>query len=284
MADRKLPAANGRINRIEREVYGASLSINSLHIYMCRLFLSNRAGLDRLGPQGVNSLFEILEASMGGHGNGVAYIKDGGLYLRKGTDLTVKKAAKLASKQGVEWFIFHTRWASVGDISNENCHPFQCGRIVAAMNGTEIGLTALSNAMGGITDTEAVVISIAAISAGLSSEEITQRFSELDSVFVGFIKGKNGYTPFASVGSDMGDLQVYQDDDAIIMASELPLKDASKIKQALGGFHWAGGLLPSEFLVKPDKVKSKKKYTSAYCEYPEDFEYYYGYSHRKRRV
>lgn len=258
------------------------VSINSLLLYMCRLFISNRAGLDRLGSQGLENLFEILEASMGGHGNGVAYIKKERLYLKKGTKLTVRKAAKLAFESGVEWFIFHTRWASVGDISNSNCHPFQHGKIVAAMNGTEIGLKSLARAMGDITDTEASIISIASTSAGLHPKEIVRRFNELDSVFIGFIKWENGYTPFASVGSPMGDLQVYQDGDAIIMASELPLKDVTKVKDALEGFYWAGGPVPEENLIKVDRVSGRKKHPVSYCEYPEDFEqYYYGYARRR---
>ncbi|ABO49393.1 glutamine amidotransferase, class-II [Desulforamulus reducens MI-1] len=248
---------------------------------MCRLFLSNKAGLDRLGPQGVKDLFEILEVSMGGHGNGVAYIKNGKLYLRKGTRLTVKKVAELAFEQGIEWFIFHTRWASVGSVSNRNCHPFRHGRIVAAMNGTETGLKSLSRAMGGITDTEASVISIASISTGLPPEEVAKRFNELNSVFVGFVKEKNGYVPFASVGSLLGDLQVYVDDDAIIMASELPLKDQSKIMDALEGFYWAGGPMPEEFLIHTDMVSRRKKRSGIYYEYPEDYDYYYGLTKRK---
>lgn len=218
---------------------------------------------------------------MGGHGNGVASVKNGKLYFKKGIRLSVKKAAKLAFEPGVEWFLFHTRWASVGDISNSNCHPFQHGRIVAAMNGTEIGLKSLAKAMGGITDTEASIISIAAISAGKPPLEIAKSFKELDSVFVGLIKWENGYTPFASVGSPFGDLQVYEDGDAIIMASELPLKDQSKVMNALEGFYWAGGPVPKELLIKTERVNRRKKYPGSCCEYPEDFEYYYGYARRK---
>lgn len=285
MVVRKLSTTNGRINRDQiGRCMERVLQINSLLSYMCRLFLSNRAGLDRLDPQGVESIFEMLEESLGGHGNGVAYVKNGKLYFKKGIRLTVKRAAKLAFESGVEWFLFHTRWASVGDISNSNCHPFQHGRIVAAMNGTEIGLKSLTRAMGGITDTEASILSIAAVSAGLSPKEIAKRFNELDSVFIGFIKWENGYTPFASVGSPLGDLQVYQDDDAIIMASELPLKDQSKVMDALDGFYWAGGPVPEEFLIKADRVNRRKKHPGIYCEYPEDFEYYYGYTRRNRGV
>lgn len=244
---------------------------------MCRLFLANREGLDRLGPNGTQQVFEILEMSFGGHGNGVAYIKKGRVYIKKGVRFSVSKATKLAFENGVEWFIFHTRWASVGDISSQNCHPFQYGHIVAAMNGTESGLKDISKAMGGITDTEASVISIAATSEQLPAIEIAKRFNELDSVFVGLIKEKQGYVPFASVGSARGDLQVYQDGEAIIIASELPLKDETQIMDALDGFYWAGGPIPERRMVSANVKNQRKRglgFEGPFDDFPEEYRYY----------
>ncbi|AEG58987.1 class II glutamine amidotransferase [Desulforamulus ruminis] len=229
-----------------------------------------------MGPKGTEQVFEFLEASMGGHGNGVAYVKKEKVYIRKGLKFPVSKASKLAFNSCAEWFIFHTRWASMGEVSNQNCHPFQYGRIVAAMNGTEFGLRSLSRAMGEITDTEALVISIAASSYHLPAIEIAKRFTELDSVFVGLIKQDKKYVPFASVGPALGDLQVYQDKGAIIMASELPFVDETKVMNAIDGFYWAGGPVPEDSLVKmgaKNRIKRAKSINRFYHEIPN----YYGY-------
>ena len=143
-----------------------------------------------MGPKETQKLFDYLECSYGGHGNGVAFIKNGKVHIRKSVSFTVSEAVKLAFNSGVEWFLFHTRFASVGDISKKNCHPFRYGRVVAAMNGTESGLRSLTEAMGNITDTEASIISISAVSGNISSEDIVKRINKLDSVFVGFIRSR----------------------------------------------------------------------------------------------
>ena len=50
--------------------------------------------------------------------------------------------------------MYHTRLASMGNISNKNCHPFRCEKSVLMMNGTERGIKAFIKENK--TDTETI--------------------------------------------------------------------------------------------------------------------------------
>ena len=56
---------------------------------------------------------------------GVALLKDNKIIkIEKGVKLDVRDIAQLLRKTDYDWALFHTRLASIGTISDENCHPF----------------------------------------------------------------------------------------------------------------------------------------------------------------
>ena len=74
----------------------------------------------------------------------------------------------------LKWIIYHTRLASVGSISDRNCHPFKNNGRVMAMNGTERNYTVVNKNM---TDTENIL---------LTTKNITMGTREYHSVFLGY--------------------------------------------------------------------------------------------------
>lgn len=93
---------------------------------MCRLaFIPGRA---KINYKELLELFNHLQASCGGDGNGyVAVSEDGQIVSNKGAKLTngsiVKQTYKLI-RNG--WSLYyHTRKVSVGWITDEQCHPFE---------------------------------------------------------------------------------------------------------------------------------------------------------------
>lgn len=60
----------------------------------------------------------------------------------------------------------HNRWASIGEINNENAHPFEGGMYVLAHNGTcptaleKVKALGIRNHMNGTTDSEAILMLI----------------------------------------------------------------------------------------------------------------------------
>ena len=77
---------------------------------------------------------------------------------------------------------FATLFASIGEKSDKNCHPFKNGNMVMDMNGTETSVNFLS-IVKDITDTEAILDIIKKYNLGITA------LKKLSSIFVGF---KNG--------------------------------------------------------------------------------------------
>lgn len=149
---------------------------------MCRLALMNNEGIKHIEREyGLENLFNHLEKQLGGHGNGICFIyNDGSYYINKGVGLTNKEIAEevLSKIKHLKWIIYHTRLASIGVISDRNCHPFENNGRVMAMNGTERNCTVVNK---NLTDTENIL---------LSSKNILNDTKKYRSVFLGYENGK----------------------------------------------------------------------------------------------
>lgn len=149
---------------------------------MCRLALMNNAGIRHIEKEyGLENLFNHLERQLGDHGNGVCFIyNDGSYFVRKGVELTNKEIVEeiLMKINHIKWIIYHTRLASVGSISDRNCHPFINEGRVMAMNGTERDYIIVNK---NLTDTENILI---------TTNNITKGTREYHSVFLGYENGK----------------------------------------------------------------------------------------------
>jgi len=87
----------------------------------------------------VGTLFQFLEMSFGGHGNGIGYFKENesdGLvpWHYKGATLSTDVITDFMVEEAVSG-IFHTRLASMGSVCNDNCHPFSYNGVLTAHNG-----------------------------------------------------------------------------------------------------------------------------------------------------
>lgn len=149
---------------------------------MCRLALMNNEGIKHIEENyGLENLFNHLEKQLGGHGNGICFIyKDGSYFIRKGVHLTNEEIAEevLMKLKHIKWIIYHTRLASIGSISDKNCHPFNNNGRILAMNGTERNCTIIDKSL---TDTENILI---------TTKNITKDTREYRSVFLGYENGK----------------------------------------------------------------------------------------------
>lgn len=149
---------------------------------MCRLALMNNKGIRYVEEKyGLEKLFNYLERQLGGHGNGVCFIyNDGSYFIRKGVNLTNEEIAEevLMKVNHIKWIIYHTRLASIGNINDRNCHPFNNNGRVMAMNGTERNYTVVNSSL---TDTENIL---------LTTKNITKGTREYRSVFLGYENGK----------------------------------------------------------------------------------------------
>ena len=149
---------------------------------MCRLAMMNNKGIRYIEENyGLENLFDYLERQLGGHGNGICFIyNDGSYFIRKGVELTNAEIAEevLMKIKHIKWIIYHTRLASVGSISDRNCHPFNNNGRVLAMNGTERNYTIANKSL---TDTENILI---------TTNNITKGTREYHSVFLGYENGK----------------------------------------------------------------------------------------------
>lgn len=149
---------------------------------MCRLAMMNNEGIKYVEANyGLENLFNYLERQLGGHGNGICYIyNDGSFFIRKGVELTNEEIAEevMMKLRNLKWIIYHTRRASVGNITDRNCHPFKNNGRVLAMNGTERNYTVTNSSL---TDTENIL---------LSTDNLTKGTRNYRSVFIGYENGK----------------------------------------------------------------------------------------------
>lgn len=149
---------------------------------MCRLAMMDNNGIRYIEKKyGLENLFNYLEMQLGGHGNGICFIyKDGSYFIRKGVNLSNEDIAEevLRKIKHLKWIIYHTRLASVGNINDRNCHPFNDNGRVLAMNGTERNYVVVNKKL---TDTENIL---------LSTDNITEDTRERRSVFLGYENGR----------------------------------------------------------------------------------------------
>lgn len=182
--------------------------------------------------------------------------------FQKGVNLDVRDIAKKLKIIDYDWVIFHTRFASVGDKNERNCHPFIRANDAMAMNGTEQSAAFLNNAMD-ITDTEAVFKILTDYKLGIAA------LSNLKSIFVGF---KNGI-PYM-VANNINNIKVLHNkkNNAIIFASEFPENFKKNVYELKKEYIWYNGKIDYKFL-RPYKAKKKIKYMSLYDWYYYDTEY-----------
>ena len=212
---------------------------------MCRVLLMNKQGEKEIeNIYGLDKYLKYLEKQMGGHGNGFALMKDGKVTkLEKGVNLDVRDIANVFRKTDYDWAIFHTRLASIGTISDSNCHPFMRGETVVAMNGTESSVGFLAKTKG-ITDTEAILETMEKYHLSLAA------LKNFSSIFVGFYKHK----PFVVADNTLRiKILKKKNSSAVVFASSFP-KKFKNIYEPKTCFTWNGGSLNIEL------KKHKKRY------------------------
>jgi hypothetical protein len=214
---------------------------------MCRLALLNAASIHLCetalsdAEEALAAFFWNLERAWGGEGTGVAALWMGErpqVRVRKGVRLTVEAAAAQVvrwEREGADWFLFHTRRASTGQVATEHCHPFRAGAFVLAHNGHDplwahLGEAAAPRLM---TDSEAIARTWASLRLDPAA------LCELRGAFVGFHAGH----PFVAKDAWSDLVRAEGTQGAILFASQLPgwLVREFDVAQRLGAYCWTGG-------------------------------------------
>lgn len=182
--------------------------------------------------------------------------------FQKGVNLDVRDIAENLKKINYDWAIFHTRWASVGNKCNRNCHPFVRENDAMAMNGTEQSAAFLNNAMD-ITDTEAIFKILTDYRLGIAS------LSNLKSIFVGFKDG----IPYM-VANNINNIKILHNkkNNAIVFASEFPESFKKNIYELKKEYIWCNKEINHSFLRHYKAIK-KIDYMNLYDWYYLDDEY-----------
>ena len=194
---------------------------------MCRLALMNKKGMETIDKMyGLDKFLGYLEAQLGGHGNGyIALTKKGQIIGgTKGVSVSVEEIAhEIKSDKYSEWFVFHTRLASIGSITTANCHPFWDKDLTAFLcaNGTERSSEILRNKKDGETDTETV------FKLGTENgENLLNKVKTLTAVYIGM----QGDKLFAVRNNGSLD-KVQFANGGIVLASSFPYGLREKAKQ-----------------------------------------------------
>lgn len=222
---------------------------------MCRILMSDKRGLEKLGKEYMKGFLDVLEKSCGGHGNGYLFITEKQIIgCDKGMKLSNQEIVDRLYGELPDWFIYHTRVASKGSIKDSNCHPYVAPDLSEAlcMNGTMSDFGAISKHFD-ITDTE--MLFNMKVASGLTADKLVG----LSPRFMGIENGKvyavnNGYAQSLE----------YDDNECIIIASEFP-KDYKDNKTMKNDWCWYEGMKLEE---EPKKVtylnSSVKNYSGSY--------------------
>ena len=232
---------------------------------MCRILISDKKGLMKLGKEKMLEFLDVLEKSCGGHGNGVLFIDNGQVTTYdKGLALTNQKIVDtlyIDENNLPDWFIYHTRIASKGSVKDSNCHPYinEDRNFALCMNGTMSDFGAISTKMD-ITDTELLFRMMDKLD--LPPEHLTS----LTPRFMGIKNGK----VFASNGNSHDPLQ-YDNEDCTIIASEFPIDYPYTTKIMKKSSCWNEG---EEIEEEPIKIYNHGSYLSNYYN---DMSWWYDY-------
>ncbi|MBI4029113.1 MAG: hypothetical protein HY376_02000 [Candidatus Blackburnbacteria bacterium] len=82
-------------------------------------------------------LFDYLEKSLGGHGNGIGGFVNGQPYIQKGVwEKNMSLYCTARETHFDRGFLYHTRLASFGAVCDYNTHPFEYNQTITCHNGT----------------------------------------------------------------------------------------------------------------------------------------------------
>lgn len=199
---------------------------------VCRLLMGNKDAVLKYNRHyGIKRLLEFLIDMCGGHGNGYALMRNGKITeWNKGVKLSADTIAEKLIKSDYDYCLFHTRLASVGNISDANCHPYVTKNNALAMNGTEYNLNQYARALN---TTDSAIIH--RMMQNAKRTEAVEFLLEFDSVFVGFY---NGF-PYAI--KNYGALELYAPNEFdVLFASAFPYK-TKNIQDLPLGYTWING-------------------------------------------
>lgn len=205
---------------------------------MCRQALFNKEGVKLIDKEygGLENFLSFLILERGGNGCGLTLVKDSQIiYFKKGVDYSLEEIATTMRKFDYDYAHFHTRLATIGSITDSNCHPFVYSlSFEACMNGTEDDYTQPRSAdyKYDMTDAERVIKEF--FESGMKPQEflLSGKFS---SAFSGFYDGK----PFVATNSK-NLIRILSKDDALVFASDFPWRyDGKNIYDLTkGNFYW----------------------------------------------
>lgn len=205
------------------------------------MLLANRQGVEALssalsllpGCSTWADYLKGLELRDGGDGNGVVLIKQAcPILYEKGVHLSVERIASWIEKEDYDWVLFHTREASVGAISDENCHPYFVDgkrKLFLAANGSELTMSALGKVLGNRSDSEFIARMIVALDLPLF-----ETFDCFQSNFMGFCDGK----PYVYKGDR--EMLLFAQGEGVVFASDFPFA-LKGLKPLPEGERWMDG-------------------------------------------
>lgn len=168
---------------------------------MCRLFLCNQDFANQQ-QELLLPLFDELQRRQGGQGQGVAvcYRGDKPISLAKGVKMRNEKLMKLVKygiSYGGSYYIYHTRVAVSGSVSDANAMPFVRGDTCLAHNGLAESIT--QDNINGHSDTDALSLML---SYGVPPKNLYSY--GMTGTYVGFWYG----LPFVVKNTDYSDLEL----------------------------------------------------------------------------
>lgn len=221
---------------------------------MCRVFMCDKAALLELDRSVLESWFQALEDSLGGHGNGYAVLTESGtVVIEKGLNLTTSDAVDhMLSISNGTWYLFHTRLTSCMSTKDQFCHPFQMNDLTLIHNGHTQRWADWGKKYGW-TDTQA-------LTAYCGARDDLKEIREANGVYMGFNHGK----PFVLKNAAYTDLILYQTETGHVFASE-PDTSIQNDCFKVGRAQWeSGDLVDIWTKMDIDTYVPRKKYTTTY--------------------
>lgn len=200
---------------------------------MCRLLIGGRESIIRYNKKyDIKRLLVHLVEELGGNGNGLVLIENKRIiYNKKGLFYSINEISNKLLNTNYEYCLFHTRLASIGEVSDKNCHPFIFKNNCIAMNGTMpeyIEYTIKNN----ITDTEYFFNKIKTIK---SVHKVINILQKKTPTFIGSVNG----IPYIVKNINSVKQWKLNKDDILFASSFTNNEDVGEVEDILdSNFYW----------------------------------------------
>jgi len=211
---------------------------------MCELYIAKKFGSNTLETETIRNLLESALEGSRTNPDGFGAFNDAGKQVHSEHRFKKKHIDGIVEHfEGSDFFVFHVRMATTGEVTKKNAHPFQNGNILMSHNGVIRGVSSED----GNVDSEQFLNHVMNEQGDFLSEKISNAVRDVGGSFSNFFRTGDDLLYFRKTSSMTFELR--EDENLLLGATKdrrldnIPVKSEGFIKK---------------FFKKSDSVRHRK--------------------------